>query len=124
RCGRCHHWGHLDSQCNSKGNICARCDGPHKTVHHRILAACCKPHPKANPPQEGTPAGEDCPHPARCCNCGGTHPSDSPTCRFWTNRFDRDWITRRYARLEADRAVKPDGPKDVLSSKSAGKRKA
>ncbi|KAF5318521.1 hypothetical protein D9619_010814 [Psilocybe cf. subviscida] len=96
-CMRCHRWGHPTTACMARATVCAHCAGPHNEDNHREAAACCQAKPKANPPVPATAAGAPCPHSPHCVNCGGDHLATARKCVFFRNRFDREWITARYA---------------------------
>jgi hypothetical protein len=49
-CTKCWRFGHRFTVCPFCAQLCAHCAGPHHTDHHRVLGACCKAQPKANPP--------------------------------------------------------------------------
>jgi len=46
----CYSWGHNMNYCNSSHVVCPICMGPHCEDNHHALAACCKGHPKQDPP--------------------------------------------------------------------------
>jgi hypothetical protein len=95
-CTKCWRFGHRFVVCPFRAQLCAHCAGPHHTDHHRVLGACCKAQPKANPPRAATPGGNPCPHPARCVNCGLDHMSNDTKCSFWKHRFDAKWVQKKY----------------------------
>lgn len=101
-CTRCWRYGHRSAAlvCPFKAMLCAVCSGPHSSEHHREMASCCKAKPKATPPVEATPAGEDCPHPPRCVNCSLDHKSNDRACHFWKHRFDAKWIFNKYKSMK------------------------
>ena len=99
-CPKCWRYGHRLAVCPFKTQICAQCSGPHRTENHRVLGACCKAQPKANPPLEATPEGHPCPHKPRCVNCGLDHQSSSRVCSFWKHRFDAKWVRAKYTAMQ------------------------
>ncbi|KAF5321983.1 hypothetical protein D9619_001851 [Psilocybe cf. subviscida] len=96
-CMCCHRWGHPTTACMARATVCAHCAGPHNEDDHHEAAACCQAKPKANPPVPATAAGAPCPHSPHYVNCGGDHLATARKCVFFRNRFDRKWITARYA---------------------------
>jgi hypothetical protein len=95
-CTKCWRFGHRFAVCPFRAQLCAHCAGPHHTDHHRVLGACCKAQPKANPPRAATPGGNPCPHAPRCVNCGLDHMSNDTKCSFWKHRFDSKWVQKKY----------------------------
>jgi len=99
-CTKCWRFGHRFAVCPFRAQLCAHCAGPHHTDHHRVLGACCKAQPKANPPHAATPGGNPCPHPPRCVNCGLDHMSNDTKCSFWKHRFDAKWVQKKYTAMK------------------------
>ena len=107
-CNRCWRFGHQSDarHCPFKGSACPICAGPHTEDFHRDLAPCCKGNPNAKPePIPPTPEGQPCSHPARCVNCGKDHHADDKVCQFWRNRFDREWILKRYTNMKVSSLI-------------------
>jgi len=73
QCKNCWKWGHLTFSCRIQGAKCVKCNGPHKSEHHREFSWCCKGNTKINPPRLETKKGEPCPHSFKCSNCKGDH---------------------------------------------------
>jgi len=46
----CWKWGHATFSCRIQGTRCVKCNGPHKSEHHREFSLCCKANDKINPP--------------------------------------------------------------------------
>ena len=82
---------------------CIKCNGPHKSEHHREFGWCCKANPKINPPRLETKKGEPCPHSFKCLNCRSDHQADSNLCLFWRHRFNREWHLKKYAEIRVNR---------------------
>jgi len=61
-CKNCWKWGHATFSCRIQGTRCVKCNGPHKSEHHREFGWCCKANDKTNPPRLETKKGEPCPH--------------------------------------------------------------
>jgi hypothetical protein len=99
-CTKCWRFGHHFAVCPFCAQLCAHCTGPHHTDHHRVLGACCKAQPKANPPRAATPGGNPCPHALRCVNCGLDHMSNDTKCSFWKHRFDAKWVQKKYTTMK------------------------
>jgi hypothetical protein len=99
-CTKCWRFGHCFAVCPFRAQLCAHCAGPHHTDHHRVLGACCKAQPKANPPRAATPGGTACPHAPRCVNCGLDHMSTNMKCSFWKHRFDAKWVQKKYTAMK------------------------
>ena len=76
-CTHCYLWGHNMNYCNSSRVVCPICNGLHNEDNHCALAACCKGHPKQNPPVPPTADEEPCPHSAFCKNCSKLHAVNS-----------------------------------------------
>ena len=100
----CWKWGHATFSCCVQGSKCVKCNGPHKSEHHREFGWCCKANEKINPPRLTTKKGEPCPHSFKCSNCKGDHQADSNTCPFWRHRFHREWHLRKYAEIHENRS--------------------
>lgn len=62
RCYHCQKFGHHEEQCKAEYRRCAKCGVESSVSQH-------KP--------------EQCPGPAKCCNCGGEHETTSKTCPTW-----------------------------------------
>jgi hypothetical protein len=99
-CTKCWRFGHRFTVCPFRAQLCAHCAGPHHTDHHRVLGACCKAQPKANPPRAATAGGSPCPHAPRCVNCGLDHMSNDTKCSFWKHRFDPKWVQKKYIAMK------------------------
>jgi hypothetical protein len=102
-CQRCWRWKHTAAQCPSKWQLCPLCGEKHDEKSHCPLASCCRGLPKATPPVPATPAGEPCPHDPKCVNCGLAHASHSRSCKFWSHRFNEEWISSAYQRVRTRR---------------------
>jgi len=76
-CKNCWKWGHATMSCRIQGSRCVKCNGPHKSEHHREFGWCCKANDKINPPRLETKKGELCPYIFKCANCKGEHQADS-----------------------------------------------
>ena len=103
QCKNCWKWGHSTFLCRIQGAKCVKCNGPHKSEHHREFGWCCKANAKINPPRLETKKGELCPHTFKCSNCKGDHQADSNICPFWRHRFNREWHTKKYAEIRKNR---------------------
>ena len=104
QCKNCWKWGHSTFPCRIQGAKCVKCNGPHKSEHHREFGWCCKANNKINPPRLETKKGEPCPHVFKCSNCKGDHQADSNTCPFWRHRFHREWHVKKYAEIRENRS--------------------
>jgi len=104
QCKNCWKWGHSTHLCRIQGAKCVKCNGPHKTEHHREFGWCCKANAKTNPPRLETKKGEPCPHTFKCSNCKGEHQADSNDCPFWKHRFNREWHIKKYAEIHENRS--------------------
>ena len=104
QCKNCWKWGHATLSCRIQGSKCVKCNGPHKSEHHREFGWCCKANEKINPPRIATKKGEPCPHSFKCSNCKGDHQADLNTCPFWRHRFHREWHLRKYAEIRENRS--------------------
>ena len=91
QCNNCWKWGHTTFSCRIQGTKCVKCNGPHKSKHHRKFGWCCKANAKMNPPRLETKKGEPCPHSFKCSNCCSDYQADSNQCPFWRHRFNREW---------------------------------
>ena len=105
QCKNCWKWGHSTFSCRIQGAKCIKCNGPHKSEHHREFGWCCKANNKTNPPRLETKKGEPCPHSFKCSNCKGDHQADSNTCPFWRHRFHREWHVKKYAKICENRST-------------------
>ena len=76
-------WGHTTFSCRIQGAKCIKCNGPHKSEHHREFGWCCKANPKLNPPRLETKKDKLCPHMFKCLNYHRDHQADSNQCLFW-----------------------------------------
>jgi len=103
-CKNCWKWGHATMLCRIQGARCVKCNGPHKSEHHREFGWCCKANDKDNPPRLETKRGEPCPHSFKCSNCKGDHQADSLQCPFWRHRFNREWHIKKYAEIRENRS--------------------
>ena len=99
QCKNCWKWGHSTFSCRIQGAKCVKCNGPHKSKHHREFSWCCKANAKTNPPRLETKKGEPCPHTFKCSNCKGDHQADSNHCLFWRHRFNREWHVKKYTKI-------------------------
>jgi len=104
QCKNCWKWGHSTFSCRIQGAKCVKCNGPHKSEHHREFGWCCKGNAKLNPPRLETKKGEPCPHAFKCSNCKGDHQADSNACPFWRHRFNREWYIKKYAEIRENRS--------------------
>ena len=50
QCKNCWKWGHSTFACCIQESKCIKCNGPHKSEHHREFGWCCKANNKTNPP--------------------------------------------------------------------------
>jgi len=82
QCKNCWKWGHATFSCRIQGAKCVKCNGPHKSKHHREFGWCCKANAKFNLPRLETKKGEPCPHSFKCLNCHRDHQADSNQCPF------------------------------------------
>ena len=98
QCKNCWKWGHSTFSCRIQGSKCVKCNGPHKSEHHREFGWCCKANDKINPPRLATKKGEPCPHSFKCSNCKGDHQANSNSCPFWRHRFHREWHIKNMPR--------------------------
>ena len=90
-CRNCWKWEHSTFSCRIQGTKYVKCNGPHKSEHHREFGWCCKANIKSNPPRLETKKGEPCPHVFKCLNCQEDHQADSNQCPFWKHQFNREW---------------------------------
>ena len=90
--------------CWIQGAKCVKCNGPHKSEHHREFGWCCKANAKTNPPRLETKKGKPCPHTFKCSNCKGDYQADSNTCSFWRHHFNREWHAKKYAKICENRS--------------------
>ena len=104
QCKNCWKWGHATFLCKIQGAKCVKCNGLHKSEHHREFGWCYKANPKINPPRLETKKGEPCPHSFKCSNCHGDHQADSNLCPFWRHRFNREWHLKKYAEICVNRS--------------------
>ena len=104
QCKNCWKWGHTTFSCKIQGAKCIKCNGPHKSEHHREFSWCCKANPKINPPRLKTKKDMPCPHSFKCLNCHGNHQADSNLCPFWRHRFNREWHQKKYAEIRVNRS--------------------
>jgi len=103
-CKNCWKWGHATLSCRIQGARCVKCNGPHKSEHHREFGWCCKANDKTNPPRLETKKGKPCPHSFKCSNCKGDHQADSVHCPFWRHRFNREWYIKKYTEIHENRS--------------------
>ena len=89
-CKNCWKWGHATLSCRIQGAKCVKCNGLHKSEHHREFSWCCKANDKTNPPRLETKKGEPCPHSFKCSNCKGDHQADFVYCPFWRHQFNHE----------------------------------
>jgi len=104
QCKNCWKWGHSTFSCRIQGAKCVKCNGPHKSEHHREFGWCCKGNAKLNPPRLETKKGKPCPHAFKCSNCKGDHQANSNVCPFWRHRFNREWHIKKYAEIHENRS--------------------
>ena len=104
QCKKCWKWGHTTFLCRIQGAKCVKCNGPHKSEHHREFGWCCKANDKINPPRLETKKEEPCSHSFKCSNCKSNHQANSNQCPFWRHRFNREWHTRKYAEICENRS--------------------
>ena len=104
QCKNCWKWGHSTFSCRIQGEKCIKCNGPHKSEHHREFGWCCKSNAKLNPLRLETKKGEPCLHSFKCLNCKGDHQADSNICLFWRHRFNREWHIKKYAEIRENRS--------------------
>ena len=103
QCKNCWKWGHMAGVCHIQGAKCLKCNGPHLTVHHQHFAWCCKANNKTNPPRLETKKDDPCSHIFKYLNCKGNHQADSYDCLFWKHYFNKEWFTKKYAKLQETR---------------------
>ena len=103
QCKNCWKWGHSTFSCRVQGAKCIKCNGLHKSEHHREFSWCCKGNAKLNPPRLETKKSEPCPHSFKCSNCKGDHQAGSNTCLFWRHRFNREWHVKKYTEIHENR---------------------
>ena len=82
QCKNCWKWGHSTFSCRIQGAKCVKCNGPHKSEHHREFSWYCKANAKINPPRLETKKSKPCPHTFKYSNCKGNHQADSNICPF------------------------------------------
>ena len=104
QCKNCWKWGHATFSCRIQGAKCVKCNGPHKSEHHREFGWCCKANTKINPPRLETKKDKPCPHSFKCSNCKGDHQADSNQCLFWRHQFNREWHMKKYAEIRENRS--------------------
>ena len=104
QCKNCWKWGHATFLCRVQGSKCIKCNGPHKSEHHREFGWCCKVNTKINLPRSETKKGELCPHSFKCLNYQGDHQADSNLCPFWRYKFNREWHHKKYAEICENRS--------------------
>ena len=104
QCKNCWKWGHSTFSCRIQGAKCVKCNGLHKSEHHREFGWCCKANAKINPPRLETKKGEPCPHTFKCSNCKGDHQANSNTCPFWRHHFNREWHVKKYTEIRENRS--------------------
>jgi len=104
QCKNCWKWGHSTFLCRIQEVKCVKCNGPHKSEHHREFGWCCKANAKINPPRLETKKGEPCPYSFKCSNCKGDHQADSNSCSFWRHRFNREWHVKKYTEIRENRS--------------------
>jgi hypothetical protein len=70
QCARCYKLDHSTARCPKSKDLCVECgSSTHLSSEHRARCAQCK----------GLEAHIECTH-QKCCNCGGSHRSDSADC--------------------------------------------
>ena len=104
QCKNCWKWGHSTFSCRIQGAKCVKCNGPHKSEHHREFGWCYKANAKINPPRLETKKGKPCPHNFKCSNCKGDHQADLNICPFWRHHFNREWHIKKYAEIHENRS--------------------
>ena len=87
---QCKNWGHATFLCRIQGTKCVKCNGPHKSEHHREFGWCCKANAKINLPRLETKKDEPCPHSFKCSNCRGDYQANFNQCLFWKHQFNRE----------------------------------
>ena len=98
-CRNCWKWEHSTFSCRIQGTKCVKCNGPHKSEHHRKFRWCCKANAKSNPPRLKTKKDELCLHAFKCSNCQGDHQADSNQYPFWKHQFNREWHQKKYIKI-------------------------
>ena len=104
QCKNCWKWRHSTFSCRIQGAKRVKCNGPHKSEHHREFGWCCKANTKINPPRLETKKSKPCPHTFKCSNCKGDHQADSNSCPFWRHRFNREWHAKKYTEICVNRS--------------------
>ena len=99
-CRNCWKWGHSMFSCRIQGTKCVKCNGLHKSEHHRKFGWCCKANAKSNSRRLETKEGEPCPHAFKCLNCREDHQADSNQCLFWRHQFNRKWHQKKYIEIQ------------------------
>ena len=104
QCKNCWKWGHITFSCRIQGTKCVKCNGPHKSEHHREFGWCCKANTKINLPRLETKKGKPYLHSFKCLNCHRDHQADSNQCLFWCHRFNRKWHQKKYTEIHENRS--------------------
>ena len=99
----CWKWGHTAEVCHIQGAKCIKYNGPHLTINHHHFAWCYKANDKLNPSRLKTKKGKLCSHFFKYLNCKGNHQTDSIDCSFWKHRFNKEWHSKEYSKLQETR---------------------
>ena len=86
--------------CRIQGVKCVKCNGSHQTIHHHQFAWYCKANEKTNSSKLETKQGKSCPYSFKCSNYKSKHQVDSTDCHFWKHRFNREWHTKKYTKIQ------------------------
>ena len=116
QCKNCWKWGHSTFSCRIQGAKCIKCNGLHKSEHHREFGWYCKGNAKLNPPRLETKKGEPCPHAFKCSNCKEDYQANSNTCPFWRHQFNREWHIKKYAEIRENRSKSLQSEVNSLSN--------
>lgn len=84
RCAICQRWGHSSQICRSPVVRCPICAQAHDERDHDQQAAHA---------------------PTKCFNCGEAHRADSPSCSFFQNRRDWEWIQNHQPSSQTQRTI-------------------
>ena len=104
-CKNCWKWDHATLSYRIQGAKCVKCNGPHKSEHHREFSWYCKANNKTNPSSRlETKKGEPCPHSFKYSNRKGDHQADSVHCLFWRHQFNREWHVKKYTEICENRS--------------------
>ena len=100
QCKNCWKWKHIADVCCIQGAKCVKFNGPHQTVHHWHYTWCCKANEKTNLFRLEMKKGNLYPHMFKCLNCKGDHQADLNKCPFWKHRFNKEWHSKEYAKIQ------------------------